>query len=652
VCFISFINIKDLEIGELAIFCGAGISKNSGLPLANELKLSILQKLNLTPDEINKLMNSNIPFESFMEIISEATDISKILEIFEQGKPNKTHLLIAKLAKMGIIKTIVTTNFDILIEKAFEQEGLRENIDFKRYFVEDQFNSMKPINSDDKIRIFKIHGTIDFKNSIRTTLNVIASKNLSKERFKILDNLFYSGSHDRVLIMGYSCSDIFDISPQIERIQNSLKEIIFIEHTLNQINEMVEDVKLKKEINPFRNFFGYRIRVDNDSIIDEVWKSYNFDNYNVPAPCFKWQTYVNKWNNQLNQDEGFNYFLTASLISEIFYYKKAANYFKKSLEISKEKQDHEAIWSCYQRLGGIYGRLGDFKTALNYTENALKIAKEKKYTKGQALSNSNIGVAYSNLGKFMKAIHYLNQAILGFQNIQDPIREAQCYGNIGVAYQQLKEFDKALEYHTKSLNLSRDYGHIKGELAAYNNIGTIYRQLKQYEKAISYHENALEISEKLGHKEGIFNSYFNLSVVYRHLSKLNLSQEYHEKMLKIVEDSDIPVKKKLYINLGEFEKTNGNFKESMGYFEKLIDIFNEIGDSASEAQCYKDIGFLYFQLEDYERSLEYHLKAGKLLKETRQFNFLKIIYNDLSIIYEILGNKSASDKFLKESMEL
>ena len=38
---------------ELALFCGAGISKNYGLPLANELKLHILEKLSIDKEGKN-----------------------------------------------------------------------------------------------------------------------------------------------------------------------------------------------------------------------------------------------------------------------------------------------------------------------------------------------------------------------------------------------------------------------------------------------------------------------------------------------------------------------------------------------------------------------------------------------------------------------
>ena len=128
--------------GEFAIFCGAGISRNSGLPLANDLKQSILGKLPIDKKDIDEVMNSNLPFEAFMEILSENTNISKIIDIFKRGEPNTNHIMIARFCKKGYLRTIFTTNFDLLIENALEKEGLRENVDFKRYFNEEHFSEI------------------------------------------------------------------------------------------------------------------------------------------------------------------------------------------------------------------------------------------------------------------------------------------------------------------------------------------------------------------------------------------------------------------------------------------------------------------------------------------------------------------------------
>lgn len=241
-------SIKEKEVG---IFCGAGISKNSGLPLANEIKQYILKKLPIDEKDIQEIISSNLPFEVFIEIISENTDISRILKIFEIGEPNTNHILIAKLAKNGYLKTIFTTNFDLLIEKALEKEGLEKNKDFVVYCDEEQFSGIDFESIPDKlIRIFKIHGSVDNRESIRTTTKAIASMALSDRRMNVIRYLFSTGNHKKVLALGYSCSDEFDITPQIQSIKENRKEIIFVEHF--EKGKEIEDIRTKERKNPFK----------------------------------------------------------------------------------------------------------------------------------------------------------------------------------------------------------------------------------------------------------------------------------------------------------------------------------------------------------------------------------------------------------------
>lgn len=183
--------------GEIAIFCGAGISKNSGLPLVKELKKEILESLKTESEDIEEILNSIIPFEAFMEPISVNSDISIILQLFRDGEPNTNHMLIAKLAKKGIVKTIVTTNFDSLIEKALKMEGLAENKDYKVYFIEKEFENLNLNNLDDNTCVFKIHGSAHNTNSIRSTVKEVFNTSLSTKRDKIIKHLFQTGEHKK-----------------------------------------------------------------------------------------------------------------------------------------------------------------------------------------------------------------------------------------------------------------------------------------------------------------------------------------------------------------------------------------------------------------------------------------------------------------------
>ncbi len=131
-----------LKSYKTAIFCGAGISFNSGLPIVGNLLTYIFQILELNNSEAELLTNSSLPFEEIMGIILRESTLDEIQEIFVQGQPNNNHFLIAKLVKAGYINLICTTNFDLLFERAFEAEGLIQNRDFKVYSTKEEFKNI------------------------------------------------------------------------------------------------------------------------------------------------------------------------------------------------------------------------------------------------------------------------------------------------------------------------------------------------------------------------------------------------------------------------------------------------------------------------------------------------------------------------------
>lgn len=138
--------IHGIEIGETVIFCGAGISRNSGLPVVKQIVPYILEKFELPPNDINLILDKDdypkIPFESFIETLQEHSKIDELYNIYDHGEPNTNHILLAKLIKAGKVKTILTTNFDKLIEKALELNALKEGKDFDVIYKEQDFGNI------------------------------------------------------------------------------------------------------------------------------------------------------------------------------------------------------------------------------------------------------------------------------------------------------------------------------------------------------------------------------------------------------------------------------------------------------------------------------------------------------------------------------
>lgn len=242
--------ITEIKNKKVALFFGAGLSKSSGNLTSNEIKKSILCSLKYNKEllfeekTIRLLNNRTIQFEDFLNRIYDDININeeKKQEIFNKlfnilyqtGKPNRNHYVIARLIKGDNFKKVYTTNFDEHLEKAYEYCF---NEKLEKAIIGSGININAPY--------VKLHGCISKENSIGTLLSQVASE-VNREKLKpFIKDLLVTGEHDTVLFMGYSFSDVYDIVRLIEEISESekglLKRIFIIMHDENS-SEIYTDI--------------------------------------------------------------------------------------------------------------------------------------------------------------------------------------------------------------------------------------------------------------------------------------------------------------------------------------------------------------------------------------------------------------------------
>ena len=76
-----------------AVFFGAGVSFNSGIPTVPGIIDNIFNRFSLPQDELKIFNDSGMPFEAFMDILANGSDIDKLIDIITIGSPNQFHFL-------------------------------------------------------------------------------------------------------------------------------------------------------------------------------------------------------------------------------------------------------------------------------------------------------------------------------------------------------------------------------------------------------------------------------------------------------------------------------------------------------------------------------------------------------------------------------
>lgn len=189
--------------GAYAVLLGSGISRPAHIPSAWEVENILIERLAATQgvaDEkdwhgwYKKLFGKEADYSSLLdELVSTKTERVGLMRGFfepsdtdkEMGwkTPTAAHISIAKLAKDGYIKVILTTNFDRLMEDALAQEG----VGYQVVLHESDLEKITPITHSNIPTIVKINGDyIDCR--FRNTASELAG--YPEELKKFLERIF------------------------------------------------------------------------------------------------------------------------------------------------------------------------------------------------------------------------------------------------------------------------------------------------------------------------------------------------------------------------------------------------------------------------------------------------------------------------------
>jgi O-acetyl-ADP-ribose deacetylase (regulator of RNase III) len=161
--------------GRHVVFLGAGVSKEAGVPLANEICEDIRQKLLSGREDITdpaawadeQLFWRDIS-RRYMACLNAygpaAQRVTYFRRMLKDARPAFVHHAAALLMTRGLFfETALTTNFDKLLERAFLEQGTRECQAIRtdeegEYWVQE----------NDKCYVFKLHGDYDTHNILNT----------------------------------------------------------------------------------------------------------------------------------------------------------------------------------------------------------------------------------------------------------------------------------------------------------------------------------------------------------------------------------------------------------------------------------------------------------------------------------------------------
>jgi adenylate cyclase len=248
---------------------------------------------------------------------------------------------------------------------------------------------------------------------------------------------------------------------------------------------------------------------------------------------------------------------------------------------------------------------------------------------------------------------------------QYPRAMAEAYVLKARSFRNRKNYPKTLEYLNSSLKLRKEIGDKKGIADSYTKLGIVYHKMSNFDKSIFNFLEALKIKEQLGDEIKIAHNLYWIGKIHAIAPDsevgLPLAMQYFDRALKIFEKFDDKkwiVASQNCIGMIYLKQGNGQpiIKEkiikALEVFQKVLPLAEKLESRETEAQILGNIGPTLQILGNYKQSLTYLFRSLELHIDNKNFISAAHKCNDISETYDAMNDLDNAEKYALKAIEL
>ncbi|MGV3696178.1 tetratricopeptide repeat-containing sensor histidine kinase [Flavobacterium sp.] len=305
-----------------------------------------------------------------------------------------------------------------------------------------------------------------------------------------------------------------------------------------------------------------------------------------------------------------------------------------------------------------YNRLAfEFKesnpdSSFYYATKAESLAKKIKYKAGIANAAVNKGNAAIISGNYTEAQKEFGKAKTIFESLVDSDENnrtfiyglARCYSSLGVIFSQEGNYYESLDNYQNGLKLYQKIDDKVNISKSYNNIGIVYKSRGNNSKALEYFRKALKIQEETA-EQSMPVTLTNIGVIYFEDRKLSLAYSYYSKAeTQFKKVSNTRGYALLQNYWGDYYSKVKAKAKAERYYKKALELYESIQNKFGASLALYNLGTLYFNGKDYNRSMPL---ASKSLAYAREIGVLDQIYHSEKLMSDLYDAQDKPELSLK-----
>ena len=326
----------------------------------------------------------------------------------------------------------------------------------------------------------------------------------------------------------------------------------------------------------------------------------------------------------------------ARLHSKLAYYswlflsdwEKASKHHRLALDILEKEPESVDLANLYEDIAHVLWRSGS-PEALSWAHKALELARRTGATHALGMCYNDLGVLYMKSGEYEKATEFFDQGLNaalenGFGDLALTI-----YNNLPQLYWMKGEFEKAIETAQKGSEFGQKTGFLHGLAWINVLLAQGYGLMGETRKACSILEDTLAMSKRIRYEVQVSGSLGGLGYCYFLLGEWDKSLRFFKESLDIAKKvGEYQFSANAALFLGELFTEMGDYAEAEKYLKESNNIYESAGETTAQIQeTYPDFVKLYLKTGEIEKAQELIEKISQ--NATRAMGKFVIPYADM-----------------------
>lgn len=291
------------------------------------------------------------------------------------------------------------------------------------------------------------------------------------------------------------------------------------------------------------------------------------------------------------------------------------------LELRASKDTINGAWQI--ECGAyILNYLANYTLARTYMERVLNIVtSDPDYSdEVRGASYANVADVYLKCGRYNDAINMYSKAL----SLHEKKSEGFIAATVGLAncYESIDEFTKAIEYLREAYSVYQEMGYQSPKLLLRmcNQLTANLAQTGGFDEAQSFLALSIDLAENndaISQPEQL-TVYFDAASLFGRLNMFEKSEALYNNALKVCQliyDDKHPTLSSIYNGLGVLYSNLADYDKSLDYFLKANNVNSERQNSNSYAQTCSNIAFIYLQKGMLDLAEQYETEAYSIRKK-------------------------------------